>query len=211
METLSDRLNAALDLKKTTRGWMSKRALARAVGLSAPSVHQWFTGQTQTIQYQHLLTTADFLGVNPHWLATGEGEMLDGVTPKDSDVGNDAENVRSATRKEYHATNDEFNNQVELLLNNEIDKNLITKLKEANAALSFLHSILSTLSQQTRKDIAHFVYLLLVENDKEEIKTLTHLIIKCLHMIYTKDKTEELVQSSKHKEAILNTLKGISQ
>lgn len=68
--TLSDRIKLAAEEKK-----ISQAGLARACGISRPSVNAWFSGTTQSIDGKYLTTAAEFLGVNPHWLATGEGEM----------------------------------------------------------------------------------------------------------------------------------------
>lgn len=70
--TLSQRIQTALSgpPKKT------QAALARACGISPPSVNAWVKGETKTIEGQNLLNASKFLGVNPRWLATGEGQML---------------------------------------------------------------------------------------------------------------------------------------
>ena len=69
MNTLGARLRAALagPPKK------SQAALARACGVKPPSVHDWLSGETKTIEGQNLLRAAKFLGVSPEWLTTGKG------------------------------------------------------------------------------------------------------------------------------------------
>lgn len=52
---------------------ISQAALARACGITAPSVNDWLSGKTKTIEGQNLLLAAEFLGVSPKWLATGRG------------------------------------------------------------------------------------------------------------------------------------------
>lgn len=65
---------------------ISQAALARACGITAPSVNDWLSGKTKTIEGQNLLLAADFLKVLPMWLATGKGAMR-----KDSSSGNKIE------------------------------------------------------------------------------------------------------------------------
>ncbi|HDS1682147.1 TPA: helix-turn-helix domain-containing protein [Pseudomonas putida] len=54
---------------------ISQAALARACGIKPPSVNDWLSGKTKTIEGQNLLLAADFLGVAPKWLATGRGPV----------------------------------------------------------------------------------------------------------------------------------------
>lgn len=75
---LAERINLRLSdpaLKLTQAG------LARACLVSRPSVNAWVSGKSKSIDGKYLTTAATYLGVNPHWLATGKGEMLP------SDVG----------------------------------------------------------------------------------------------------------------------------
>lgn len=68
METMSDRIIQALkDVQK------NQSELARHVGVQSPSVNDWISGKTKTIKGQNLLRAAEFLGVNPLWLAEGKG------------------------------------------------------------------------------------------------------------------------------------------
>lgn len=70
MSTLSERLKIALSgpPRKT------QAALAKACGIKPPSVSDWMTGKTQSIEGKNLVRAAAFLGVNPKWLATGVGQ-----------------------------------------------------------------------------------------------------------------------------------------
>lgn len=54
---------------------VSQAALARACGIRAPSVNDWLSGKTKTIEGRNLLLAANFLKVLPMWLATGKGQM----------------------------------------------------------------------------------------------------------------------------------------
>lgn len=47
--------------------------LARAVGVKPPSVSDWLSGKSKTMEGENLLKASKFLGVNPNWLATGNG------------------------------------------------------------------------------------------------------------------------------------------
>jgi transcriptional regulator with XRE-family HTH domain len=53
---------------------VGQRALARAVGVSAPSVHAWVRRPT-SIRAEHLIAAARVLGVSVDWLMTGRGQM----------------------------------------------------------------------------------------------------------------------------------------
>lgn len=71
MNTLSERIKKVSE--GLPRGWQSQ--LAKACGISAPSVADWLSGKTKTISGEYLLVAANFFGVNATWLATGKGYM----------------------------------------------------------------------------------------------------------------------------------------
>lgn len=82
MSTFQDRLRQAMAGPPK----VSQAALARACGVSAPSVNDWLSGKTKNIDGQNLLKAADFLKVDAKWLATGrlsrathEGVKVHGV------------------------------------------------------------------------------------------------------------------------------------
>jgi phage repressor protein C with HTH and peptisase S24 domain len=75
MTTLQERLKLAMAGPPK----VSQAALARACGIRAPSVNDWLSGKTKTIEGQNLLIAADFLKVQPMWLATGKGSMRKGA------------------------------------------------------------------------------------------------------------------------------------
>lgn len=82
MSTFQDRLRQAMAGPPK----VSQAALARACGISAPSVNDWLSGKTKNIEGQNLLKAAEFLKVDPKWLATGrpsrttyEGTKVHGV------------------------------------------------------------------------------------------------------------------------------------
>lgn len=83
MSTLQERLRQILDGPPK----ISQAALARACGIKPPSVNDWLSGKTKTIEGQNLLLAADFLGVTPKWLATGRGPKHKlPHTPEESNV-----------------------------------------------------------------------------------------------------------------------------
>ena len=49
--------------------------LARATGARPPSVNAWFTGDTKSMKAETASKVAALYGVNPLWLATGEGSV----------------------------------------------------------------------------------------------------------------------------------------
>ncbi|UXA38085.1 XRE family transcriptional regulator [Pseudomonas juntendi] len=71
MSTLQERLRQAMDGPPR----VSQAALARACGIKPPSVNDWLSGKTKTIEGRNLLLAAEFLGVAPKWLATGRGPI----------------------------------------------------------------------------------------------------------------------------------------
>lgn len=77
--TLADRLT---DLGRDKgRGWQA--ALARYCGVKSPSVADWASGKTKTLEGENLLKAADFFEVEPLWLASGRGGKYrnDGADP----------------------------------------------------------------------------------------------------------------------------------
>lgn len=63
------RLRAAIDEKQT-----SARAVSLKAGLSDSMVHKFLTGQTSSLTLETLNKIAEALGVDPVWLAYGEGD-----------------------------------------------------------------------------------------------------------------------------------------
>lgn len=71
MSTLQERLRQVMAGPPK----ISQAGLARACGIKPPSVNDWLSGKTKTIEGQNLLRAAEFLKVTPMWLATGKGAM----------------------------------------------------------------------------------------------------------------------------------------
>jgi transcriptional regulator with XRE-family HTH domain len=71
--TLADRLKYAMAGPPKITGL----ALAKACGVSQPSVSDWLNGTTKSMDGVNLIAAAEFLRVNPKWLATGLGLKID--------------------------------------------------------------------------------------------------------------------------------------
>lgn len=71
MSTLQERLKLVMAGPPK----ITQAALARACGIRAPSVNDWLSGKTKSIEGENLLLAAEFLKVIPMWLASGKGPM----------------------------------------------------------------------------------------------------------------------------------------
>lgn len=71
--TLSERLKEAMKGPPKVTG----RALAKACGVSPPSVSDWLTGNSKSMDGPNLIAAAEYLKVRPKWLAEGIGPMRD--------------------------------------------------------------------------------------------------------------------------------------
>lgn len=69
MNSLQARLKDLSANKK--RGWQAE--LARHCNVAPPSVADWLSGKTKSLDGSNLLKVALFFGVSPDWLATGKG------------------------------------------------------------------------------------------------------------------------------------------
>jgi len=72
MKTLAERLRYAMEVLPPKK--IKGVELARAVGVKPPSVSDWLSGKSKTMEGENLLKASSFLGVNPSWLATGTGK-----------------------------------------------------------------------------------------------------------------------------------------
>ena len=68
MKTLSERIASAMQ-----DAGISQAELARRCGIKQPSVSGWLNGKSKYLRGENLLRAAQALGVDEHWLATGEG------------------------------------------------------------------------------------------------------------------------------------------
>ncbi|MDV7413520.1 LexA family protein [Acinetobacter baumannii] len=75
MKTLAERLRHAMEVLPPKK--IKGVDLARAVGVKPPSVSDWLSGKSKTMEGENLLKAAKFLEVNPNWLASGKGSPTD--------------------------------------------------------------------------------------------------------------------------------------
>lgn len=79
MSSLQERMLQAYEYRESIRApgeKISKAALARHCGIRAPSVSDWFNGETKALAGDSLLLAADYLKVRPEWLSSGKGAMV---------------------------------------------------------------------------------------------------------------------------------------
>ncbi|AVL70645.1 hypothetical protein CEQ07_03890 [Oligella urethralis] len=86
MRFFNERLIHAMNISGT-----KQIELAKAAGVSRAAVTSWVRGDVQSIGGDSLIAVANVLGVNPKWLATGEGAMrnqwpFQKIKPSDFDV-----------------------------------------------------------------------------------------------------------------------------
>lgn len=80
MNTLAERLRYAMEVLPPKK--IKGVDLARAVGVKPPSVSDWLSGKSKTMEGENLLRASKFLKVNPSWLASGTGDIQETVIPK---------------------------------------------------------------------------------------------------------------------------------
>lgn len=117
MRTLAERLRYAMEVLPPKK--IKGVDLARAVGVKPPSVSDWLSGKSKTMEGENLLKAAKYLGVSPVWLATGKGEH------ELEFIDLDIQNRNLATqKKDYYLDNlNELNNKIEkLVLTGDITK-----------------------------------------------------------------------------------------
>ncbi|RLZ10823.1 XRE family transcriptional regulator [Acinetobacter sp. 2JN-4] len=88
MKTLAERLKYAMEILPSKK--IKGVDLARAVGVKPPSVSDWLSGKSKTMEGENLLKASKYLNVNPIWLATGSGKPADKNI--DLNLVNDKEN-----------------------------------------------------------------------------------------------------------------------
>ncbi len=89
MNTLAERLRYAMEVLPPRK--IKGVDLARAVGVRPPSVSDWLSGKSKTMEGENLLKASSFLEVDASWLATGKGSpkpinSLDDSSPKKDEV-----------------------------------------------------------------------------------------------------------------------------
>ncbi|ENV09513.1 XRE family transcriptional regulator [Acinetobacter sp. NIPH1876] len=74
MSSLSDRLRYAMEVLPPKK--IKGADLARAVGVKPPSVSDWLSGKSKTMEGENLIKASKFLGVSASWLASGTGKPV---------------------------------------------------------------------------------------------------------------------------------------
>lgn len=87
MKTLAERLRYAMEVLPPKK--IKGVDLARAVGVKPPSVSDWLSGKSKTMEGENLLKTSKFLDVSASWLATGNGSPKDKKQKNDIELTND--------------------------------------------------------------------------------------------------------------------------
>lgn len=72
MKTLAERLRYAMEVLPPKK--IKGVDLARAVGVKPPSVSDWLSGKSKTMEGENLIKASRFLGVSASWLASGTGQ-----------------------------------------------------------------------------------------------------------------------------------------
>lgn len=82
-----------------TMAQASRRALADAVGISVAAVSLVLSGQTSQMTAENTARAARYLGISMHWLATGEGSMLDDVSPEAMEIARQLDRLDGGDRR----------------------------------------------------------------------------------------------------------------
>lgn len=102
MNTLENRINQALSyfLKKNNLKKLDRNAMARYCGVSVAAVGQWVNGKTISLDSLKNAKAAQYLGVNPYWLAGDlKFNMLDEpVLNSDQDLNDNSSQPNSEIR-----------------------------------------------------------------------------------------------------------------
>lgn len=77
MTTFAERLAAALERRPTSRAELAKvlRSSKGSLGVSAVAISDLLAGKSKSMTAENAARAAKFLGVDVHWLCTGEGSM----------------------------------------------------------------------------------------------------------------------------------------
>ncbi|MCH7389532.1 LexA family protein [Acinetobacter dispersus] len=83
MKTLAERLRYAMEVLPPKK--IKGVDLARAVGVKPPSVSDWLSGKSKTMEGENLIKASKFLGVSASWLASGTGRPTPNK-PENADI-----------------------------------------------------------------------------------------------------------------------------
>ncbi|WP_404798931.1 helix-turn-helix domain-containing protein [Acinetobacter thermotolerans] len=77
MSTLEDRINQAIShfLTKNNLKKLDRAAMAKYCGVSVAAVGQWINGKTGSLDSLKNAKAAQYLGVNPYWLAETQSSI----------------------------------------------------------------------------------------------------------------------------------------
>lgn len=144
MKTLAERLRHAMEVLPPKK--IKGVDLARAVGVKPPSVSDWLSGKSKTMEGENLLKAAKYLGVSPIWLATGKGEHE--LEFKNSDI---QDHNLTISEKNYCLYNlFELNKKIEkLALNGDITKD---QLDIVDGMLSSINATIDTWVQLKKQN-----------------------------------------------------------
>ncbi|MDP3334984.1 MAG: helix-turn-helix transcriptional regulator [Methylococcaceae bacterium] len=70
MKTWQERLKYVIELRAVT-----KLALAKHVGIKAPSVSAWLSSKSKSMSAEHAIAVCDYLGITQEWLFLGKGNI----------------------------------------------------------------------------------------------------------------------------------------
>lgn len=99
-ETLKSRMEHAMEGPPK----VTQAELAKACGVSRPSVSDWCSGNTKTLKGKNLLRAAAILKVRPKWLGEGIGPIrADDPFSPENRKASEPEAVISAARARAHA------------------------------------------------------------------------------------------------------------
>lgn len=76
----------------------ARRDLQRITGFTRAAMTYWWRGPAQSMRGEALLLTADYFGVNPRWLANGEGPKAPGANGPGALTGADIASVLQAAQ-----------------------------------------------------------------------------------------------------------------
>lgn len=112
---------------RRTHAKISQAALAKACGVSRNAVSMWESGETKSLDAAYLFNAAGALGVNPKWLATGNGSKLPTTAqPPLSDNAHSSPDVR---RKKLLEIFDDLSPQAQLFLLGFLENIAVNKAK----------------------------------------------------------------------------------
>jgi transcriptional regulator with XRE-family HTH domain len=101
MGEFKERLKAALDHAKLGSEADARRQLGEALGVSAAAISQVLTGSTRAMTAENTAKAARFLGVSIYWLATGEGPMLEELSPDALKIARQLDRITDERWRKY--------------------------------------------------------------------------------------------------------------